>query len=226
LYAWGLTAVDRIFVQHRGQLSGLNDRLRPKTELLPAVVTLRDQIEPHVNRNGSVAWVAVLREPKRPDLLVEIARRNPDLRFVVCGGTSTHRTPQGYSEEMARRLSGLPNVDYRGHVDPSETLEVISNATVLLSTSDQEGFPNTFLEAWSAGTPVVTLRIDPDDIIKRRGLGFVSGTIDQAASDIRSLVASETTFDAVSSRARSYVREVHSDDAVSQVFDQAILGAR
>ena len=34
----------------------------------------------------------------------------------------------------------------------------------LLSTSDEEGFPQTFLEAWSHGTPVVTLGFRSRDV--------------------------------------------------------------
>ena len=65
----------------------------------------------------------------------------------------------------------LSNVKYCGQVTPDKDLQVIANAAILLSTSDQEGFPNTFLEAWSAGTPVVSLKIDPDRIIEQMGLG-------------------------------------------------------
>jgi glycosyltransferase involved in cell wall biosynthesis len=224
LYAWSLNAVERIFVQHRQQFSELNEKFHPKASIVPGVVALCANPKPYSERGKYVAWTAVLRQPKRPDLLVEIARKSPDLRYVVCGGTSVHRTPAGYSERIVSELRSLPNVEYLGHVSPQQSLEIIGNATALLSTSDQEGFPNTFLEAWSAGTPVVTLRVDPGGMIRERGLGFVSGGVDRALVDIRRLLNGSESFDMLSTSARKYIQEVHSDTSVARAFNNAILG--
>jgi glycosyltransferase involved in cell wall biosynthesis len=114
-------------------------------------------------------------------------------------------------------------VEYLGHVSPRQSLEIIGNATALLSTSEQEGFPNTFLEAWSAGTPVVTLSVDPGGMIQEQGLGFVSGGVEQAVGDIRSLFNAAETFDRFSTRARKYIKDVHSDVSVARAFNNAIL---
>jgi len=67
--------------------------------------------------------------------------------------------------------SELPNIEFRDQVEPKEAERVIAEAAALLCSSDQEGLPNTFLQAWSYGTPVVTLQIDPDSIIKTAGVG-------------------------------------------------------
>ena len=226
LYAWGLHSVDRIFVQHSGQLHSLSPCLQAKAEVLPGVVTLRSNVRARAMRGDYVAWVAVVRRPKRPDLLIEMARMAPDVRFVVCGGTSTHRTPEGYSERMVYEMAKLPNVDYLGHVDPTRTLEIIGNAVALLSTSDGEGFPSTFLEAWAAGTPVVSLEIDPGGVIKEKGLGFVSGTLEQAAADVRTLLRSMEIFESVSERVRSHVANMHCSEAVGKVFDRCVREAK
>jgi hypothetical protein len=45
-----------------------------------------------------------------------------------------------------------------------------------------EGFSNTFIEAWLRGVPVVSLTEDPDGLIRNRGLGAASGTLDQPAA--------------------------------------------
>ena len=222
LYALGLRGVERIFVQHTGQLSDLNKRLRKKATVIPGVVGLNGNIKSLKQRGNYVAWVAVLRQPKRPDLLVEMARKSPDLRYVVCGGPSTHRTPPGYSEKIVADLRSLPNVEYLGHVPPDRTLETIGNATALLSTSDQEGFPSTFLEAWAAGTPVVSRRVDPDGIIGANGLGFVSNGIDRAISDLRDLMNCPDVFDAASNRSRNYIQKTHSGAAVARAFNDAV----
>lgn len=222
IYAWGLSAVERIFVQHGGQLSELSRTLQAKTSVMPGVVGLRDHCKTRSERGNYVVWVAVMRQPKRPDLLIEIARKSPDVRYLVCGGISTHRTPAGYGERMAAELQTLPNVEYMGHVAPDRALDAIGNATALLSTSDQEGFPSTFLEAWSAGTPVVSISVDPDGIIARRGLGCVSGDTDGAVSDLRRLLTSSEAFEPMSNRARQYIEREHSEAAVAHAFNTAV----
>ena len=179
-------------------------------------------MKPHRERAGHVAWVAMLRQPKRPDILIELARRLPGIRFVVCGGPSDHRSPPGYGEQMAAALRTLPNVDYLGQVSPARAEDIIADSAVMLSTSEEEGFPNTFLEAWSSGTPVVSLSVDPDNHLRRLGLGAISGSVDALAADLESLLSSPESRDEIGLRAREYVAQSHSPAAVVAVFQHAL----
>jgi glycosyltransferase involved in cell wall biosynthesis len=181
-------------------------------------------MKPHSERSKYVVWVAMLRQVKRPDRLVEIARMAPSIRFVVCGGPTMFMCPPGYGERIVAALRALPNIDYRGQIAPDKTLQVIADAAILLSTSDEEGFPSTFLEAWSAGTPVVSLKIDPDRIIEQVGLGEVSGSIANAVADLTSLLDLPQRREEISARARRYVTANHSERSAVRAFEYAIGG--
>jgi glycosyltransferase involved in cell wall biosynthesis len=222
LYAWGLWRTDKIFVQHAGQLSMLHPRLQTKAHILPKVCPLTPVVKPHNERPKYVAWVAAMRQHKRPDLLVEIARRIPGVRFLVCGEPTNYQSPPGYGVQMVEALTGLPNVEYRGRVSPDEAMDVIANAGLLLCTSDEEGFPNTFTQAWASGTPIVSLKVDPDRIIERMGFGTVSGSMDQAAADIESLMKSTERREEIARCARQYIVENHNEAAVVGIFNNAL----
>jgi glycosyltransferase involved in cell wall biosynthesis len=222
LYAWGLSMTDRIFVQHRDQLSELSAKLRAKAFIVPNMVHMPARTKPHGERKTYVAWVGMLRQPKRPDLLLEIARKSPDLRFVVCGGPSEHRSYHGYGVRIAHALDALPNVDYRGQVPPDIADRIIANASVLLSTSEEEGFPNVFLEGWASGTPVVSLTFDPDQVIDRKKLGIVSGNVENAIADLGTLIDKPERREAISIRCRQYVADVHSETAVMTAVTQSL----
>jgi glycosyltransferase involved in cell wall biosynthesis len=223
LYGLGLSLANTILVQNEKQFERLPPRWRSKTVKVPSITPLSERVMPHIERPHYVAWIAMLRKFKRPDLLVEIARRAPDIRFVVCGGRTTFTAEPGYGEAIVDALQSLPNVEYRGQVSPDEASQVIAHAALFLSTSDEEGFPNTFLQAWSAGTPVVSLRIDPDQIIERYALGKVSCTAEQAIVDIKDLIGSPKTREAISSRARRYVANSHSSAAVVATFESGTV---
>jgi glycosyltransferase involved in cell wall biosynthesis len=222
LYAWGLWRADRIFVQHAGQLSLLHPRLKSKAYRLPKVCPISPNMKPHCQRQPYVAWVGTLREHKRPDNLIEIAKRLPGIQFVVCGGPSEYLTTPGYSMRMVEALAKLQNVDYRGRVAHEEAMSVIANAALLLCTSDEEGFPNTFTQAWASGTPIVTLKVDPDNIIETIELGTVSKSVEVAANDIQSLVASPERREDMAGRARRYVSERHNEAVVVEIFNSTL----
>jgi glycosyltransferase involved in cell wall biosynthesis len=225
LYALGLSLSDIILVQHGQQLAGLKSSLQTKALILRSMVSQVATMNPHCEREPYVVWAAVLRQPKRPDVLIDIAQRAPAVRFVVCGGTTTYQCPPGYGERIVTELRGIPNVEYRGQVTPGESLHLIANASLLLSTSDEEGFPNTFLEAWSRGTPVVSVNIDPDRIIQQTNLGAVTKTVDQTLADIHMLLDSPQHRDEIAARAHRYVTDNHSEEAVLTAFDQALAWA-
>jgi glycosyltransferase involved in cell wall biosynthesis len=226
LYALGVLWVERIFLQNENQLLGLPARLRPKAYIVPSMNAETETPKPHSLRPKYVAWVAMLRESKRPDRLVEIARKAPDIRFVICGGSTTSTAVPGYGEQFVEILRDLPNVEYRGQVPPDEASRVIADAALLLSTAEEEGFPNTFLQAWAAGTPVISLDVDPDRIIERLVLGTVSRKLEQAIADINTLMDSPQRRDEIAVRAQKFVVDNHSESAVARRFERALDGAQ
>lgn len=222
LYAWGLSLSDIIFVQHQQQFAGLRPLLQEKAVILRSMVRQMANTKPHAERDPYVVWTAVLRQPKRPDVLISLARQLPHIHFIVCGGLTTHRCPPGYGEQMVSEMHATPNIEYLGQVAPDKSLQIIANSSVLLSTSDEEGFPNTFLEAWSSGTPVVSINIDPDNIITHTKLGRVSHSIEQTLVDLQFLLDSPRYRDDIAARARNYVADNHSERAVLEAFERAL----
>jgi glycosyltransferase involved in cell wall biosynthesis len=93
---------------------------------------------------------------------------------------------------------------------------------VFLSTAEEEGFPNTFTQAWSAGTPVVSLRLDPDHLIERIGMGRVPDTIDDTVAHISDLLRSPRRRDEIATRARRFITENYSATAVVKIFQGAL----
>ena len=224
VYAWGLSRTDKIFVQHIQQFHELSPSWQAEAHILPGIVNQPEQVTPHRDREKYVAWVAVLKKVKRPDLLVKIAEQMPHQRFVVCGEPSTFMSPPGYGEQILKALQACHNIEFLGKASPAKALEIIANACILLSTSDEEGFPSTFLEAWAGGTPVVSLKIDPNETIQRLRLGALSGTVENAITEIERLMNSPQTREEISLRTRRYVANVHSENKVTAIFEGAIRG--
>jgi glycosyltransferase involved in cell wall biosynthesis len=103
------------------------------------------------------------RDPiKRPWLFTELARRLPEVEFLVMG----HSHFEGVG---AWRPEGLPpNVRLLGHLDGEEKLRVLSSAWALVNTSIHESMGVSILEAMACETPVVSCQ-NPGEVVARFG---------------------------------------------------------
>lgn len=98
-------------------------------------------------------------------------------------------------------------------------------ARLFVNTSAHEGFPNTFLQAWSQGIPVISF-VDPDDLIRKNRLGLVVHDIDEMARGIRDVLQGKTHFSEHVIRAcfDQYFRIEAVVDQYAALFDALVNG--
>jgi glycosyltransferase involved in cell wall biosynthesis len=220
LYRYGLRHADRVVVQTRTQARMLQNAFARTAVVIPmpgmdmgaGVIT-----PPPVGR-PRVLWLGRVTDVKRPDRLVDLAEICPDLDFDLVGPDDG--TP--YAKETLSRAHGLQNVLVHGRATADVIQAFLRQAVCLVSTSEYEGFPNAFLEAWSAGVPVVAT-VDPDAVISTFGLGTVARDVPLMAAAIRDLVTSPTHQRTVSLRARKYFVDHHSAEHVLPEFERVFL---
>lgn len=115
-----------------------------------------------------VVWVANLRRLKRAEWMVNAAKALPQYDFTIVGGR-TGQEPE-YYDEIKKMSSGIGNLHFLGKKSFAETNAIVSKSRLLCCTSTFEGFPNTFLQAWAFGIPVVST-VDPSNVIITNNLG-------------------------------------------------------
>jgi glycosyltransferase involved in cell wall biosynthesis len=208
-YRVGLRLANSIVVQTQEQ------RELAKRDFEIAATVIRSFAEPaeepaHGERSGFL-WIGALAEVKDPLSFVALARAVPEAPFTMVG--SERVGSEALAEEVSAEAAATPNLSLVDSPGRSRVLEAYATALAVVNTSQFEGFPNTFLEAWARGTPVLSLRRDPDGIIERHNLGaFGHGSIEQLASEARALLGSPPG-DEWSTALRDYVRS-HHDPAV------------
>lgn len=211
LYFWGAKNASGLVVQNEYQARLCRDRLKREPRIIPtAVEPVRGE---ETARDGTVVWAGGLRAVKRPGLFLELARRLPDLRFVLLGGELP--TEPGFGREIRESAKKLPNVDAPGFVSSDEVDGYFSRAALLVNTSSFEGFPNAFLEAWARRTPVVSF-VDVDGIIERHGVGVVAADFDEMTDCVRDIAQNEEKRRIMGERARQLIDTTYSSDTTAR----------
>lgn len=219
LYLHGLRHADRVIVQTRNQQRLMAKNFHVTATVIPiaAPEPTERKHQPHSPPTGRVLWIGRWCKVKRPDRLIEIARACPELKFDVAGPV--------YEDEASRRAaaeaSALPNVTLHGAVARAAVPALYREASLLCCTSDYEGFPNTFLEAWSHGVPVVST-VDPDGVVSEFGLGAVETCAASQARCIKQLMSDQTALAAMSERVKLHFAHHHSMETVMPQFERVL----
>jgi glycosyltransferase involved in cell wall biosynthesis len=102
-------------------------------------------------------------------------------------------------------------------------MHLVDQAVAVVSTSDFEGMPNVFLEAWTRGVPVLALSHDPDNVIERHGLGeFARGSRESLVAGAKRLWDGRHDQRELAGRCLRYIAEEHSEDVVTRQWEQVL----
>ena len=226
LYPYGLKRADRVIVQTMYQQRVLQQRWGISSVIIPMPCQGPDNdsyTPPDLVglQAARILWVGRIGTEKRREWLLDVAQRCPDLGFDVVGHPHVDNL---YISDLMKRARSLPNLAVHGYVAYEQMKKFYCRALLLCCTSTYEGFPNTFIEAWSYGLPVVTT-FDPDRLISARGLGGVAEDVAGLIESIRQLRSSPDAYAKASKAARLYFLENHTVDAVMPCFERVFLDA-
>ncbi len=201
LYRLAIRKAEVIFVQNNLQRKKLKKLGRNG-------IVIKNLVNTDVNsseKEDFVLWVGNISNAKKPLTCISLAKELPQYKFLMIGNPAD----RGLSENVKRKAEATPNLEFLGFKPYIETDEYFKRAKVFVNTSKLEGFPNTFLQAWRYKTPVVSLNVDPDEIICNYELGFHSKTFDAMKRDVRQLMENTELNQRLGNNGKRYVTEKH-----------------
>jgi len=215
LYNYGLRRADLVAAQTEFQAQ----MLRENHEIESVVVNMMVETPrggPPVEKDIDVLWISNLRALKRPELALELARQLPQVKFLLAGGPM----PGGetYYEDVRAAAARLSNVNMQGAVRYADSGTLFDRAKIFLNTSSIEGFPNTFLQAWIRGVPVVSF-FDPDALVQRLQLGHIANSVDEMREAIRSLLEDDAERERTGRRARDFASREYTTGVAARYLE-------
>ncbi|MEM9403032.1 MAG: glycosyltransferase family 4 protein [Pseudomonadota bacterium] len=218
IFAYGVRNVDSVLVQNAVQQQILKQQFGRSSQILPNCLPSAAAANNRDRR--TVLWAATFKPEKRPELFLELARRLPNREFVMVGGP--HRGNESVFDAAKKEAETLQNVRFEGFVPYVDVGKHFSSAALLVNTSEYEGFPNTFLQAWSEAVPTLSfldLSVEHDG----DAISLKVGSMDELASATDSLLTRSEDRIRTGRSARRYFDATHNVDAVASRLEETLL---
>lgn len=157
--------------------------------------------------SSDAVWVANFRRLKRAEWVIEAAKQCPKYHFAMAGGGS-----DDYYREMQTQAQSIGNLEFLGSKSFFYTNSLVQQSKVLLCTSTFEGFPNTFLQAWSNGIPVIST-VDPSSIIADNNLGVIIANENDLPKAITKVLEDKDYYKKLQNSIVEFFNENHSSQS-------------
>lgn len=215
LYEYGLKQADGVLAQSARQQELLLRNFGRQSSIADMLVGASGTNLDFARRDIHALWVSNIRRLKRPDILLDLAAGLPQVSFHLVGGTVPGE--RELFDAVQARARAAPNVTFAGPLAYDDAAALYGRARVFVNTSDMEGFPNTYLQAWASGTPVVAF-FDPDGLIAEHGLGIAVRSREEMIDAVRVLSGDEAAWNAARARCLAFAERRFSEDVVLQQY--------
>jgi glycosyltransferase involved in cell wall biosynthesis len=224
LYRLGVRLADIVVVQSQDQV-GLARTAFPSLRRVVQIPSFAEPAPTSTSPGGprpeAFLWFGRCVDQKQPMRYLALAKSLQEARFLmipVPGESSTREL-----NEVRAAAKDIANLELLDPMPHGRLSQLISSAVAVVNTSVLEGMPNTFLEAWACGVPVLTLQFDPDDIVERQALGISAhGSWERFLAGARELWDGRARREEVARHVRAYVEEAHSMEAVGARWSELI----
>jgi glycosyltransferase involved in cell wall biosynthesis len=177
------------------------------------------------NPRETILWAARSATFKRPELFLKFARQMPDKHFtMIC----PKATDDNRYDELVEKAKQVQNLEFIPGVLFDELDDYFARAKVFVSTSSSEGFPNTYVHACKCATPILTLKVNPDNFITNYKCGMCADDNWDKFCEMLNTLLDPDTAAIYGQNGRRYVDENHSISKIiedyKKIFRQLMQG--
>ena len=152
---------------------------------------------------------------------IEVAKQNPDLYFVWCGGFSFGKITDGYQELKEIWDNPPENVKFLGIIPRDEMNDIYNICDVLFMPSYNELFPMSILEAVNLHKPILLRNLELyEDILFKK---YVVGKDNNEFSDNLRKLNTDSEFYKMAEGYSEYISNYYSKEHVSELWKEFYL---
>ncbi|UCG55391.1 MAG: glycosyltransferase family 4 protein, partial [Dehalococcoidia bacterium] len=187
-FEYGIRKADYIIGQAKYQNELLKEEYGRECDLL--IPNFHPEPKHQIREENpiKVLWVSNFKPLKQPEIFIKLAGEFKDyenVRFIMVGRPGQ----KGWQAKLENKIDRLNNLEYLGEKPVNGVNKILCESHIFVNTSKYEGLPNTFVQAWMREVPVVSLNVDPDDILVSEGIGFHSGNLETMIKDVKNLIS-------------------------------------
>ncbi len=216
LYRYGLKHADVVVAQtsHQQEMLRKGFNIHASVAPMPCSGFIGSNTVNSSIDTPRILWVGRCSQEKRLEWLLDVAEALPQYAFDVVGAANA-RTD--YATALHQRAKSISNVVLHGWFAHHDLANLYCRARLLCCTSIYEGFPNTFLEAWSLGLPIIST-FDPDKVISTQGLGKTASNVQEICEAIITFIEDSKRWQEASLAAQTYYNTHHTIDAAMSIL--------
>ena len=150
---------------------------------------------------------------------VEVAKNNPDIEFVWCGGFSFSKITDGY-KELKKIVDNppVPNLRFLGIIPRDKMNEMFNMADILFMPSYNELFPMSILEASNIGKPVLLRDLDLyKDILFNK---YQKGSNNEEFSNMVRKLKDDKEFYSSAALDSKYISDYYSKENIANIWKE------
>jgi len=170
-----------------------------------------------------VLWVGSF--SKRPEYFLQLFDqcKSLNLHFVMISkpASKKNKTMLNTIEQYNKQYN---NFQWLATVPLEEALSWFNKSSFFINSSELEGFPNTYVQAWLRSVPVLSFGFDPDDTITKNELGWVVKSHVEAKTIIENALT-DTHFEKFTDNLYQYAVKNHSIESVADNFLDILLSS-
>ena len=215
-----LRHADKVICQNKDDMQQLKQNCNIHSQVIANAHAV-DEVE--CEKDGSILWVGRSAAVKQPEQFLRLAKKFASLKFVMICQKATGDNNYDQLKDNAARIS---NLNFLESVNFKEIDSYFAKANLFVNTSKTEGFPNTFIQACKAGTPILTLNVNPDNFLDAQHVGRCGNGSWERFTEMFVQLQSHDLQQQLGENARKYAREHHDIKIIIEDYKKLFFLAR